>query len=68
MRWLASGCAVLSLCLVEACTDAEDSFDAASAAGSVVQVMPEGERWLVGDSLYLPPGPALKAMAAPAAK
>jgi hypothetical protein len=68
MRWLFSTCAVLSLCLVVACTNAEDSFDAASAAGSMIQVMPQGERWLVGDTLYLPPGPTLKAMAAPAAK
>ncbi len=68
MRWLFSFCAALCLCLVAACTNAEDSFDAASAPGSMIQVMPQVERWLVGDALYLPAGPTLRAMAAPAAK
>lgn len=68
MKWFVCTCAVLSLGLVAACTNAEDSFDAASAAGPIVQVMPQGEQWLVGDTLYLPPGPTLRAMAVPAAK
>jgi hypothetical protein len=68
MRWLVGACAVLSSCLVAACTDAENTYDPAAAVGSMDRLTPQGEPWLVSDTLSLPPGLALKTMAAPAPK
>jgi hypothetical protein len=68
MRWLVSACAVLSSCLVAACTDAENTYDPASAAGSMMELTPQSEPWLVSDTLYLQPGLTMRTMAAPASK
>ena len=66
MRWFVGACAVLLSCSVAACTDAEYTYDPASAVGSMDRLTPQGG--LVSDTLYLPPGLTLKTMAAPTLK